>query len=380
LANNPGILRRIFSSTVLLLNMLAVIWMLLCLAAGFISPADVPYLGLFSLTTPFAIAVNLGFAIFWLFTSHKLRFLFSALAIAASYKVVLTVIGLNFGSNDMKRTPRYLKIMSWNAHGMGIFNVPRDKVFDQQILDFIKTEDADILCLPEYSLSKDDIMKPFAEKIIRGNGYIDYRFQPDNSLNNRVYLGTAVFSKYPFKNYESHKLAEYIYMMQGDVELPGNRTIRVFFVHLTTFGLSDNDKDYIDEAKQNKKEVKNVLERSKTFIEKFNNAFAKRAGEADKAAAIIAKSPYPVILCGDFNDLPGSYTYMTMRANHCDAFLDKGKGFGRSYNRILPTLRIDHFFYDSSALRLVGFDCPITTLSDHNPLITNFEIIGAPRF
>ena len=125
--------------------------------------------------------------------------------------------------------------------------------------------------------------------------------------------------------------------------------------------------------------MKNVLDRSKTFVVKFNNAFAKRAAEADKAAAIIAKSPYPVVLCGDFNDLPGSYTYMTMRGNRNDAFLDKGKGFGRSYNRILPTLRIDHFFYDPTALKLVGFSCPNTTLSDHNPLITNFEIIGAPQ-
>ena len=238
MANKPGILRRLFSNVFLLLNFLAIIWLLLCVAAGYVNPATVMYIALFSLTTPFAIAANIGFIIFWLFSSHKLRLLWSLAALACSYKIVMTIVGLNFSSvNDMSRKPANIKIMSWNAHGMGIFNVPQDKAFDNRILEFIKAENADILCLPEYSLSKENILKPFAAKIISDNNYIDYRFQPDNSLNNKVYLGTALFSKYPFKNYESHKLAEYIYMMQGDVELPGPRVIRVFFVHLTTFGL-----------------------------------------------------------------------------------------------------------------------------------------------
>jgi endonuclease/exonuclease/phosphatase family metal-dependent hydrolase len=378
--DNPGIIRRFFSSIFLLLNLCAVVWLVLCLLASFTNPAEVEYIALFSLSTPFAILANLVFIIFWLFSSHKWRAILSILAIGGCYKVVLTIVGFNFfGPNDMKQRGNTIKIMSWNAHGMGIFEKPKPKDFDKNILEYLDRENADILCLPEYSLSKDNIMKPFADKIIRNGDYIDYRFQPDNSLNNKVYIGTAVFSRYPFKNYESHRLTDFIYMMQGDVQLPGNNMLRVFFVHLTTFGLSDKDKAYIDEAKKRNTEVKDDLTRSKTFIGKFNNAFAKRAKEAGLAASIIAKSPYPVFICGDFNDLPGSYTYTTMRSKRNDAFLDKGRGFGRTYNHILPTLRIDHMFYDTTGLRLLGFECPSTTLSDHNPLIANFEIIGKPQ-
>ena len=105
----------------------------------------------------------------------------------------------------------------------------------------------------------------------------------------------------------------------------------------------------------------------------------QRASEADKAAAIIAKSPHPVLICGDFNDLPGSYTYTQFRGDLKDAFVEKGWGFGRTYNLISPTLRIDYIFYDPAVLRIKSYSSPRTELSDHNPVIVNFEIIGSPK-
>jgi endonuclease/exonuclease/phosphatase family metal-dependent hydrolase len=377
-SSDKSIFRRLFSSTVFLLNILAIVWLGFCIAASYTDPLKVKNIAIFSLTTPFAVAVNLGFVILWFFSTHKLRALLSLSILLIGYKTTSTVFAFNFfDKNDMVRRPRTIKILSWNSHGMGVFNKPISKAFDQKILDFLHEQDADILCLPEYSLTIDNILKPYAEKIIKSNGYIDYRFQADNSLNDRIYLGTAVFSKYPFKNYQTHQLSRYIYMMQGDVQLPYDKTVRVFFVHLTTFGLSDKEKDYIDEVKHNTDSVKGAMKSANLFVKKLNTAYENRAGEVNKAIAIIKKSPYPVILCGDFNDLPGSYTYTTMRGNLSDAFLDKGKGFGRSYNRLFPTIRIDHFFYSDSVLRLIGFECPSTELSDHNPIITNFEIVGA---
>ena len=81
-----------------------------------------------------------------------------------------------------------------------------------------------------------------------------------------------------------------------------------------------------------------------------------------------------MILCGDFNDLPGSYTYNTMKRGLKDAFAEKGRGLGRTYNLFSPTLRIDYIFYDPKMLDIIGFRSPKTRLSDHNPVIANFEI------
>ncbi len=366
---------RILGYSFLLVNIGSIVWLLLCLAAAYTSPEMVKYLALFSLFTPVAIMANIFFVIFWLFTRKKIRSLGSLTALLLCYKLIVTVFGFNFFTrSDMSRRPGTIKVMTWNVHGMGIFNRPHDKEFDRELLNFIKIENADIICLPEFSAPKDNLLKPFAEKIIKNNDYIDYRFKDDNTLGTTIYLGTAVFSKYPFKNYVANKLAEYVYLLQGDMQLPGGQMIRMFFVHLNTFGLSDADKAYIQDIK-NTNVPNNNRAHSRSFIWKFNYAFTKRARLADKARKIIAQSPYPVFVCGDFNDLPASYTYTTIRGDLKDAFLEMGSGFGRTYNQISPTLRIDHIFYDPAALKQVGIDNPYTSLSDHSPMIANFEII-----
>ncbi len=375
-SEGPHIVRRIFRYTFLLLNLAAIVWLALCAFAAVTSPLKVKYIALFSLTTPFAILTNVFFVCFWLFSSKKLRSLLSLIALAVCYKLVLTIFGFHFfAKQDMAPAANRMKLMSWNAHGMGIFNKTKDKAFDAALLDFIQQTDADILCLPEYSTPKTNVMKPFAEKIIRNSGYKDYRFKEDNTLGTKTFLGTAVFTKYPIRKYVIHKLSYYTRLLQADVELPGGQMVRFFFVHLTTFGLSDDDKAFIEEVKKNNKSLNDGQNTSRSFLAKFNNAYRKRAMEADMAAEVIAESPYPVVICGDFNDLPGSYTYTKFRGKLKDAFTEMGSGLGRTYNQILPTIRIDHVFYDPTVLKPVGFECNYTTLSDHNPVIVNFEII-----
>lgn len=377
---NQSLIGRIFGNIFLLLNILAVAWMGLCTLAAFVSPQQIPYLAIFSLTTPFAIAANVFFVLFWLFSSHKLRVLYSALTLVACYKVSLTVFGLNFfGDNDMSERHNTIKIMSWNSHGMGIHNRPRDKAADRRLLEFIEQTDADILCMMEYPTPRNDFMNKVTTKIIKDNRYKDFRFKDDNVLSKIIFLGTAVFSRYPLKNFVAHKLSEYIYMLQADVDIPGGGRVRMFIVHLNTFGLSDHEKAYIEDVKNNARITESNIDSSKTFIPKLAAGFSRRSKETDIAAKVIAQSPYPVLICGDMNDVPGSYTYTRLRGDLKDVFLEKGVGLGRTYNQIFPTIRIDHMFYDPAILKLIGFQCPKTDLSDHNPLVTNFEIIPVPR-
>jgi endonuclease/exonuclease/phosphatase family metal-dependent hydrolase len=380
--NNIGtIFRRIFGSIVFLLNIAAALWLALCATAAFVSPLQIRYISLFSLTTPFAVITNLFFIFLWLFSSAKWRSVLSLLALVICYKVALAVFGVHFFTpDDMAAKPgKTIKIMTWNVHGMGIFNKPRSKEFENHIIEYMREIDADVMCLPEYYTPRIDMFKPHSNRILKNNGYKDFRYNVDNDLGPESYLGTAVFSKYPIRNYEVHQLSQYIFMLQGDIQLPNDSMIRMFFVHLTTFGLSDDDKALIEDVKRRNTDIDSGINKSKTFISKFNNAFVKRAREAIKASKIIEQSPYPVVVCGDFNDLPGSYTYTTLkRGGLKDAFSEHGAWLGRTYNFISPTLRIDHLLYSPAALKIIGFQTPRTNLSDHNPVIANFEIIGKP--
>lgn len=365
----------------LLLNIGAVVTLLLCALAPYTDPVTTKYIALFGLGTPYVIAVNVLFFFFWLIFAHKKwKALISFVPLLLCYKLILICFGTNlFKKSDWADSPRHLKLMTWNGHGVGVFNNPVNKEFNDRILRFLDEQDADILCIPEFSLPKTDIITPYTKQILANSGYKDYRFQADNTLGTTIFLGTAVFSKYPLFHFKANKLAEYIYLLQADVELPGNDTMRMFFVHLNTFGLSDDDKANIEELKSPQGDIKAEIQRSRSFLWKFNYAFARRAREVNAAKAIISQSPYPMLICGDFNDLPGSYTYATLSEGLQDAFLDMGVGLGRTYNQIAPNLRIDHVFYDPSILRCRGYKSPYTSLSDHNPVIVNFEILNAPQ-
>ncbi|MCB9045405.1 MAG: endonuclease/exonuclease/phosphatase family protein [Chitinophagales bacterium] len=369
-------IRRFLGRIVLLLNLCAIAWLAICALASVTHPADIKYIALFSLTTPVAIFANISFALAWLiFSRRKARSLLSIIALVACYKLIGVVFGMNyFKSSDLATRNNTLKVMHWNVHGMGLFDEPNEKEHERKIIEFVQQEHPDVLCLPEFNTPKTKIMTPAAEKIIRDNDYRDYRFQADNTLGKKIFLGTAIFSRYPLFNFKANKLSDYIYMLQADMQLKNGDTIRMLFGHLNTFGLSDNDKDYIEELTQTAQGINTDIKHSKPYLWKFNYAFLRRARETKVTRSIMAASPYPVIFCGDLNDLPGSYTYTRFSEVLNDAFLDYGHGLGRTYNRLSPTLRIDYIFYDPEILRCIGYKSPYTSLSDHSPVIANFEI------
>jgi len=368
-----GIFRNLLSHSFFIINLLVIAWLICCYAASFTSPLKVKYLALFSLTTPFAIIANLLFIIFWLFTRRRWRVFFSLAPLCVFYKLVLAVIGFHFGKNDIAPGENKLKVMTWNVHGLGIYDHPRDKTVPGKILDIIKAQQPDILCLTEFYTDWDNAMKPYTGLFLREGGFKEYRFIYDNTLGTKIYVGTAFYSRYPLENFKTITLSEHIKMLQCDVTLPGNRKMRNYFIHLQSFMLMDNEKNMIEEVKHNNRSLE--MSKSKSFARRFNTAYRKRAAQTDSAASVIRESPYPVLICGDLNDLPGSYTYTTLKGKLSDAFAQKGSGFARTYNRILPTLRIDYIFYDPALLHIVGFGSPqLPSLSDHNPVIANFEL------
>ena len=76
----------------------------------------------------------------------------------------------------------------------------------------------------------------------------------------------------------------------------------------------------------------------------MKDAFSFRGQQADYVQDLIGNSPFPQVICGDFNDVPNSYTYFKMRGERRDAFLEKGIGLGKTYTsnysallRLLPS-------------------------------------------
>ncbi len=375
-----GIFRRFIGTVATFVTVVAALWLLACVGASFISPVKVKYLALASLTSPIAILVNAVFLLCWLlFAGRKRRAWIPLLALLCAFRLIPAVFGLHLRARqDFSAGPDRLKILSWNVHGMGIFDKPVNRTTDDQIMDLIRSENPDVLCLTEFYTMHSNALKPYATELMRQGGYKEYRFKYDNTLGTKVYLGTAIFSRYPIRNYQVHPLhtrkdgQDDVQLMQYDIALQDGQQLRIFFTHLQSFLLSDGEKTYLEEVRDRDRDLE--MGESMPYMRRFGEAYVKRAIQADSASKLIAGSPHPVILCGDFNDLPGSYTYATMRRNLKDAFVEKGWGLGRTYNRIFPTLRIDYVFYEPGALELKGYKTIPTQLSDHYPIVASYRL------
>ena len=219
-----------------------------------LAPQHFHYLELFSLTTPLAIIANVIFIFIWLISRAKWRALFPLLLLVFCYKIVPSVFGLNYlGDNDMSRLNTTVKLMQWNVHGMGYFDDGGNR-FANQIMDIVKSEAPDILCMPEYYSFKKDSMMPFTSRLLHENDFKQYHFCVDNPYA-LVNFGIAVFSKYPIRNYKAFAISKYIYLVQCDVALPGvkgEKIVRMFFTHLCSFYFSDNDKEFLKQVKDKK--------------------------------------------------------------------------------------------------------------------------------
>ena len=138
-------------------------------------------------------------------------------------------------------------------------------------------------------------------------------------------------------------------------------TIRVYNIHLASNFFQKKDFDNITSTEKSK--VKNGII---GITKKLKRSFGRRGSEVDQIKEHISKSPYSVIICGDFNDTPVSYAYQELRKERNDAFIKSGNGIGSTYTKI-PTLRIDYILYDNN-LYSSDFITYNTGLSDHRAI------------
>jgi len=355
-------LKKLLFRTGILLNWIFAALLLFSGFSVFISPDIIPYTALLGLLFPFLIFVNIIFLIFRIFYK-KGYFFISLLALVLSFYRIKDSYA--FQNKKVVSAPiNPLKVMSYNVRMFDIYNWTGNNSGDS-ILEIIKRENPDIICIQEfYSNNKFD----YQNKIINIQKTKDYII---SSKNKSGYSGNAVFSKYPiissgYVDVGSEK-QKCIY---ADI-VKFRDTVRVYSIHLASIHLDDNDYEFMKKINENDKE-KNI-EGVKDISQKLLNAYEIRAKEVKTLAPHIESSPYPVIVCGDFNDTPVSYTYKTIKGNLKDAFLTCGTGIGHTYAKSLPLFRIDYIFYDKK-MNAASFRRIKKDFSDHYPVSCIIEL------
>lgn len=228
--------------------------------------------------------------------------------------------------------PRYdkkaLKVMSYNVRSFIDDN--RERQLDS-IVKIIKAVNPDILCLQEMGFS--DIADSLLEPL-----------KPMPHSLSRVNLSPAIYSRYPIiKASRMDTLKNFVW---ADIVIKKDKnnedTIRVFNNHLHSTAIRRDDSNYIENHEYLEGDS---LGKVHSMVKRLTENNRVRAEQADTLAALVAASPYPVIVCGDFNDTPVSYTYRTVARKLNDPYRKVGRGYSHTYRGFFDMLRIDYIFY-----------------------------------
>ena len=150
--------------------------------------------------------------------------------------------------------------------------------------------------------------------------------------------------------------------MKGD-------TIRIFNIHLQSMHFAKKDYAFIENIDQ--QDMDDVQTAGRNIIRKMKTANLLRSGQARDIKDEMEKSPYPVIVCGDMNDVPNSNAYQIISSDLYDAFTEKGWGIGRTFKFLSPTLRIDYVLH-SKSLKVDRVQVLRSPRSDHSPVLADF--------
>jgi endonuclease/exonuclease/phosphatase family metal-dependent hydrolase len=163
-------------------------------------------------------------------------------------------------------------------------------------------------------------------------------------------LGLFIFSKLPIVKNGKIEFGDNSFnrLLWADV-VSGQDTLRVINIHMKSYNF----------------EPQSVM----FNLSQLKKGVAGRSYHTKKTYDFIRKSPYPVILCGDFNETPYSYSYRKFQSILNDSFLRSGAGYAHTYKvkKTIP-FRIDYVFTDPELKTkdyTVFYNLP---WSDHSPL------------
>lgn len=328
-----------------------------------ISPNSIPYISFLGLMYPIFLILIICFSIVWLIFKRKYLI----------FNFIVFVLGWNhftdfyaFNNSIVVHSANDVKVLSYNVRIFDYYSVKTRLNTRDNIFEFLQSENADVYCFQEFFHQENSPNFKTKDTLIDLLQTKYYHERYTHEMTGKKFFGVVTFSKYPvihkggikFDNDDNN------YCIYTDI-IKNKDTIRVFNAHLgsirlkqkdyAVFGDDENSANYkVDTVQQN-------------IIGRLILAFEKRAIQIEQVMAEVKQSPYPVILCGDFNDTPVSYCYRQVTRELEDVFIESGNGIGTTYIGKIPSNRIDYIFH-STELKGTEFVVHDVNYSDHKPI------------
>lgn len=351
---------RVVTYLILAANAVFVVLLLLTAYSPHVRPDVHPIQSCIGLLFPVFLLINSCFFLFWLIVQYK----FTLLPLAGflfCYPQIRTYIPINFHTETVPE--KSFKILSYNVMAFNNLNLEDGR---NPILEYIKSSKADIVCMQEYASTTDKryVTQKSIDKMLEAYPYKDIQNVGMKGSANKI----ACYSKFPILSskvlkYESAYNGSAAYELKID-----NDTVTLINNHLESNKLTKQDK-VIYEDMLKAPEAEKVKNGARQLISKLAEASAIRAPQARKIEKEIDSSKHRyIVVCGDFNDTPISYTHRIIARNMDDAFTESGAGLGISYNQNKFFFRIDNIL---TSKNMKAYNCTVDRSikdSDHYPI------------
>ncbi len=354
---------RLLHSVLFTANIGVVLLLLLTGYGHVFDPSKTPLLPLLSYGFPLVALANLVFVLYWLIR-FKGWILLSLVGILLTWGAHRAWFPLNTGKETS--VEKNVKVLTFNVMNLD-FVKDSDGSGLHPVVTYIAESGADIVCMQEV-----------------GEGFVRHRLknkQTKKALKAYPYVvsgasegrySVVCLSKYPILSkhridYESQSNSSFRYDILVDAD-----TLTVINNHLESNKLNPMEKDRYSKLITNT-ETEEITHVARMLGSKVGNATSIRAAQARAVADEIKQCTHPVIVCGDFNDVPGSYVYRTISKGLRDVWVEQGRGWGHTFHESFFLFRIDYILH-SPDITIVDVGLDKVKISDHYPLTATLTL------
>lgn len=229
---------------------------------------------------------------------------------------------------------------------------------DTAIATFIQQLNADVLCIQEYRLRHTDRLTATIQAV---NTYPYFYRYGESRL--------AIFSRFPLRNGYTKYFSDDSTNGYTHIKVESSMGSFVLFnVHLQSNAITGLTKAVREQPLRDKRRLKWL----KLIVQYYTTAKQERVVQAEEIYQASQQFSLPILMCGDLNDIPHSYVYRQFRTHLQDAHLVQGLGLGKTYQGLLPWLRIDYIFPDPS-FKVLKFEKYPCSFSDHNAIVATLQ-------
>lgn len=326
-----------------------------------------PYLwatpSIFTLALPYLAMLCMLAAVAWAISGKLISSALGVVVLVACWAPIMQAVP--FGSEKKPSAPPSdrFTLLTYNIMGGIDMNDPTSE--QGTTIRYVLASGADIVVAQEFGfMSREGLVttpQPLIDSLKKA---YPYRIN-----DGRRYF--SILSKFPVRYTDEQRDTNYsdaVYTL--DVR---GRKLTVVNVHLASYQLSDTERDMLGNINSVRSARAGLREFKGSMLSKMKEAFRSRADNAEYVRGRIDAISGPVIVCGDFNDVPASWAYRKVKGDNLrDAYAETNFGHKVTYHAHRMPFHIDQILYGGD-LKALNVKRVKEGASDHYPLLATFE-------